>query len=237
MINPLKSIVARIKRRRFNRANSEIIGIKAKKLTYLSTDSLLEMKATVAAIEREKIAGMFIEAGCALGGSAILIGMTKNRDRRFGVYDVFGMIPEPSEKDGVDVHERYKVIREGKSTGIGGDEYYGYQEDLLEKVRNNFLDFGLDPEAHNIEFVKGLFQDTLKIQGNVAFAHIDCDWYESVTVCLEQIVPRLSVGGKLIIDDYNDWSGCKSAIDDYFKEMTGNYKFTHRSKLQIERIK
>ena len=47
------------------------------------------------------------------------------------VYDVFGMIPPPGEKDGADVHQRYATIAGGASKGIGGETYYGYRDDLL----------------------------------------------------------------------------------------------------------
>jgi len=32
--------------------------------------------------------------------------------------------------------------------------YYGYQDDLYEKVNKNFKDFGLDIIKHNIQFVR-----------------------------------------------------------------------------------
>ena len=50
------------------------------------------------------------------------------------VYDVFGMIPPPGERDGADVHQRYATIAAGASKGIGGETYYGYRDDLLAEV-------------------------------------------------------------------------------------------------------
>jgi hypothetical protein len=70
----------------------------------------------------------------------------KTPKRRLQIYDVFGMIPPPTDQDTEDVHERYKTISEGKSTGIGGDKYYGYEENLYEIVLSNFRDFGIDCE-------------------------------------------------------------------------------------------
>ena len=54
------------------------------------------------------------------------------------IYDVFGMIPRPSEKDGYDVHERYQIILKGDSQGIDGDTYYGYLPDIYNRVIHNF---------------------------------------------------------------------------------------------------
>src|SRR5690606_39236274 len=122
--------------------------------------------------------------------------------RALHVYDVFGMIPPPTADDTDDVHARYEQIRQGKSNGIGGDRYYGYESDLYHIVRRNLEEFGIDCEAKNVSLIKGLLQDTMTINQPVALAHIDVDWYEPVKVSLERIVPKLSVNGCLIVDDY-----------------------------------
>lgn len=199
-------------------------------ITYLNKEALEDLKKTVKDLKHNK--GIFIEAGCALGGSAITIAKAKDVERKFYVYDVFETIPEPSERDGKDVHDRYETIKSGKSKGINGDKYYGYEDNLLEKVIDNFNQAGIEPQENNVKFVKGMFQDTLKINEPVAFAHIDCDWYDSVYTCLERIVPNLVDGGVLIIDDYHSWSGAKKAVDDYFKDKKG-FKFIKKNRLHI----
>jgi asparagine synthase (glutamine-hydrolysing) len=55
----------------------------------------------------------------------------------------------------------------------------------------------------------------------VAVAHLDGDWYESTLTCLECIVPYLAPGGCLVIDDYDHWSGCRKAIDEFFADRQG----------------
>jgi asparagine synthase (glutamine-hydrolysing) len=64
-------------------------------LTYLSRGALLDLFNLAHGFEQRRIAGSFIEAGCALGGSAIVIAGAKAPARPFYVYDVFGMIPLP----------------------------------------------------------------------------------------------------------------------------------------------
>jgi len=188
-----------------------------------------------AAAATDELDGCIIETGCALGGSGICIAHEKRKDKPLFIYDVFGMIPAPGEKDGEDVFERYQVIRQGKSFGIGGDLYYGYQDNLLEKVKNSFCSvLGLkDLRDANIEFIKGLFEDTLICRQPVAMAHIDCDWYDSVMVCLERIAPMLVSGGILVIDDYDHWSGCKRAVDAYFQDKKEQFLFEKKSRLHI----
>ncbi len=159
----------------------------------------------------------------------------KARSRPLFVYDVFGMIPAPSLRDGEDVHARYEVIRAGESPGIGGGTYYGYEDDLKGKVADNFYKYGFPPGEHNVRLVKGLFQDTLDVDDQVALAHIDADWYESVSTCLARIAPQLIPGGVLVIDDYDDWSGCRTAVDEYFSDKHDEYEFVRRSRLHVVR--
>ena len=204
-----------------NSDKADVLQVKAEKLTYLTARDLLHLYGVAREVEKAHVDGIFIEAGCALGGSAIALGKAKETKRELRLYDAFGMIPPPSDKDDADVHARYEEIKSGKSQGIGGDTYYGYTENLQDVVAGNLSKHGLSPQAHNIKLIKGYFEDTLYITEPVALAHIDCDWYASVMSCLLQIEPRLSPGGKLVFDDYYDWSGCRNAVDEYFADKTG----------------
>lgn len=198
-------------------ARNFIARIKSKKLTYLSNKKLTSIADTCRSIEKANLNGSFIEAGCALGGSAILMASLKTPDRKLFVYDVFGMIPPPSNEDPKDVHDRYDTIVKGQSKGIRGDKYYGYEENLYEVVQSNFKSFGIDVEEQSVYLIKGLLQDTMKIDQPVAFAHVDVDWYDPVMTCLNRIFPNLVVGGSIILDDYHDWGGCKKAADEYLQ--------------------
>lgn len=189
--------------------------VKDNKLTYLTTEKLECISSTCQEVEEKQIPGLFIEAGCALGGSAILIAAAKARERKFKIYDVFGMIPAPSGHDTPDVHARYEVIRSGQSQGIDGDTYYGYMSDLRMVVERNLKNYGIDLPSNNISLIEGLLQDTMHFGEPVAFAHVDVDWYEPVMTALERIAPRLSIGGSVIVDDYYDWGGCKRAVDEF----------------------
>jgi asparagine synthase (glutamine-hydrolysing) len=215
-----------------------ILQIRKKNLTYLSNTKLISIANTCKTIEEANLPGIFIEAGCALGGSSILISKMKSRKRSFNIYDVFGMIPPPTSEDTQDVHDRFKVIADGKSPGLGENKYYGYEENLYEMVLNNLKDFGIDTELQSVSLVKGLVQDTLKIDGMVAFAHIDVDWYDPVKTCLERIFPQLVIGGSLILDDYFVWGGCKKATDEYLLGVESQYALDDSySSLKITRIK
>lgn len=197
--------------------------IRDKKLTYLSDRKLASLIATCRSIEARNLPGIFLEAGCALGGSAILLASIKRVGRPLNVYDVFGMIPPPTKEDTQDIHARYQTIVEGKSTGIEGDRYYGYIDDLYDVVKGNLASFDIDCEASSVSLIKGLVQETLTLDLPVAFAHIDVDWYEPVRTCLERVFPQLVVGGSIILDDYHDWGGCRKATDEYLRQIVGRF--------------
>jgi hypothetical protein len=209
-----------------------IARVREEKLTYLSERCLGDLARAVTDADAHRRPGLIIEAGTALGGSAIVMACAKSRSRRMKVYDAFSMIPPPSDLDGDDVHRRYAKIASGKASGIGGETYYGYREDLLGEVTNSFKEFDIELREANVELIKGYFDETLHIDEPVALAHLDSDWYESTLTCLQRIEPNLVPGGRLVIDDYFKWSGCRRAIDEYFDGRPG-YEFERHGRLHI----
>lgn len=209
-------------------------GVRVEHLTYLKPEHLEVLARQVLDADLQNRPGLIIETGAALGGSAITMAAAKRPKRPMRVYDVFGLIPEPSERDGEDVHERYRKIVSGTSKGIGGETYYGYRANLYDEVSDSFARHGIDLADHNVELIQGLFQDTLQIDEPVAFAHLDGDWYESTMTCLERIAPHLVVGGRIVLDDYFHYSGCRDAVDEYFQDRSG-FRLERRTKLHVVR--
>jgi len=197
--------------------------IRLRRLTFLSDSRLASIASTCRSIEDAHLPGIFLEAGCALGGSAILIASLKSFERPLFIYDVFGMIPPPTKEDTQDVHDGYKIIVEGNKKGIDGDKYYGYETNLYEIVQSNLISFGINCEEQSVSLIKGLVQDTMRIEQSVAFAHVDVDWYEPVMTCLKRVFPTLVIGGSIILDDYHDWGGCRKAADEYLRQVTGQF--------------
>ena len=214
---------------------STILYVRRTRLSFLWLPALVDLATAVLGVENRQVPGSLIEAGCARAGSSLVIASAKHKNRPFFMYDTFEMIPPPSEKDGQAEHERYQKIVSGQAQGLGESVYYGYHQDLLSFIENNFKQRGLSTTENEIHMLKGLFNDTLKPDGPVAFAHLDCDWYDSVMTCLERITPRLSPGGVIVVDDYDHWSGCKQAVDEYFKDKKENFAFQFKSRLHIRR--
>jgi O-methyltransferase len=184
-------------------------------LTYLLPRKLARIEGCLSDVEGNGVPGDFLETGVALGGAAIVIASHLSGDRRFHGYDVFGMIPPPSESDPPEVHERYRSIAEGQSHGIDGSGYYGYRDHLYEDVLAAFATHGILVDDDKVQLHRGLFEDTLHPDRPVAFAHIDCDWHDPVALSLERIHPQLSPGGWLVIDDYFAYAGAATAVDEF----------------------
>ena len=68
-----------------------------------------------------------------------------------------------------------------------------------------------------MNFHRGWFNETFpKVNvPQVALAHIDCDFYEPTKLCLEKWYPVLSPGGFMQFDDYDSFSGCRRAVDEF----------------------
>ena len=207
--------------------------VRAQKLTYLPVSALNDLYEAAQAADQQGRPGILLEAGCALGGSAIVLAKAKDPARALHVHDVFGMIPPPTDEDGPDIHERYAKIKSGEAKGIGGEPYYGYETELEDRVRNTFKAFDLPIDSNAVSLVKGLFQDTIVGDEPVALAHIDGDWYESVRTCLHRIGPRLPPGGVMVIDDYFYWSGARTAVDDFLAAHKDEYTTVRRTRLHI----
>ena len=189
--------------------------VREKNLTYCGYPKLENMSILIMKLRKMNIPGIYVEAGVALGGSAILIAKLKEPTAPLYLYDVFGMIPPPSAADGTDAHHRYSVITSGNSVGLGNDQYYGYRPDVKSAVIKNIEEAGVNLQRNNIHLIEGFFENTMTISTEVAFAHIDADWYESVKTCINRISPNVSLGGIIIFDDYNSYSGCKKAVDEF----------------------
>ncbi|WP_210880186.1 TylF/MycF/NovP-related O-methyltransferase [Roseovarius autotrophicus] len=210
-----KSLLGTLSYKESKNIGELIADLRAEGLTYVGPRKLESLAWAAVKVKERAVVGDFVEAGVALGGSAILLGKLKPETARLRLYDVFEQIPAPGPKDGADAHDRYAIISSGKSSGLGGGTYYGYIDNLEDVVRANLASYGITSALSRVEFRKGLFEETLHIDEPVALAHIDCDWYNSVKVCIARIFPRLSPGGMMVFDDYKSYSGCRRAVDEW----------------------
>jgi hypothetical protein len=116
----------------------------------------------------------------------------------------------------------YRAFIAGQAASVVDRNYLSHAADLLAFTRENLARAGVDPDRENVRFVKGLYEKTLVIDSPVAFAHIDCDWYDSVSLCIARIRDHVNPGGVLLFDDYNSFQGCRKAVDEW---LAGDPRF------------
>jgi hypothetical protein len=190
---------------------------------------LLNIQALAEDVIDKNIPGDFIETGVWRGGACIFMsailrayGVT---DRNVYVCDSFQGLPPPKD------HE-YPVDR--------GDTHHTapFLAVNLEQVQQNFE--GYDLLTDQVKFVKGWFSDTLPVLDveRLAILRLDGDMYESTIVALENLFPKLSVGGYVIVDDFG-LPNCRRAIADYreFHDIDSELISIDNSSVYFQKIK
>ena len=134
------------------------------------------------------IDGAVVEFGCYIGTTSLFIRrlLDMQRDgREFHVYDSFEGLPPKSAQDG----------------SVAGDQFVAGELSVSKKdFLREFQKAGVTPPRVH----KGWFSDltAADIPDQIAFAFLDGDFYESIRDSLRLVLPRLSSGATIIIDDY-----------------------------------
>lgn len=158
--------------------------------------------------------GSLVEFGCYAGTTSLfitrLLTMQKST-RELHVYDSFEGLPEKQGKDESRAGDQFKT----------GELAVSKKQFVL-----NYKKAGLPlPRMH-----KGWFNELTDagIPGEIAFAFLDGDYYESVLTPLRLIWPRLVPGARIVVDDYANEAlpGAAKAVDEWLA--------THPAKLSVE---
>jgi O-methyltransferase len=165
-------------------------------------------------LESKRIDGSFVECGAWNGGSAGLVAKLAehNGNRHIWLFDSWEGLPEPTSSD---VTYEGQCGEKGMALGFEGK----VRELMFEKLKLS---------KHRVHLVKGWFQNTIRPHkrdiGEIALLHLDCDFYESVKLCLEELYEKVSEGGFVVIDDYGYWKGCKKAVDEFIEKQSSRIK-------------
>ena len=168
--------------------------------TMVGTRQLDNIQFCITDVLKHRIPGDVIECGAWRGGVTILMRAVLraygDTEKSVWVADSFEGLPRP---------------RSGLDFGLRRGE----MAVSLEEVQENFARYGLLDER--VHFLKGFFSKTLPTApiGKLSVLRADSDLYESQLDVLNNLYPKLSVGGYAIIDDYLEIAGCKRAIDEY----------------------
>lgn len=150
------------------------------------------------------VPGDFIETGVWRGGACIFMaGFLKAhgvRNRKVLVADSFEGLPKPDPQYPIDATSKF------------------HEQDFLRvslpEVQGNFKKYDLLDDS--VVFLKGWFKDTLPTAPTekIAIARLDGDMYSSTMDALNNLYPKVSVGGYVIIDDYSI-GYCAAAVHDF----------------------
>jgi hypothetical protein len=169
--------------------------------TMLGTLQLDQMQRCINDVCDRGIPGDLLEAGVWRGGMTIFMrGVLKARGdklRRVWVADSFAGLPDPD---------------------AALDSFGWKAGDMavsLDEVKCNFMRYGLMDDQ--VTFLKGFFSETLPNASISALSvlRVDADLYQSTLEVLNNLYPKLSVGGYAIFDDYQNLKDCRNAIDEY----------------------
>ena len=157
---------------------------------------------------KNRVPGDLIETGAWRGGACILMRAVLKaygiKDRIVWVADSFEGLPKPDiKKYPLDAQILFHTL---DSLSVS-----------LQEVKDNFKRYSLLDDQ--VCFLKGWFNDTLPKApiGKLALLRVDGDMYESTYDSFENLYPKLSHGGYVIIDDFGDIPACRQAVLDYRK--------------------
>lgn len=189
--------------------------------TMTSWERLYSLYSAVRYIEKANIPGDFIECGVWRGGSMMMVALTLlamgRTDRKLLLFDTFEGLPKPDAALDVDAWGNRAI--DGWLPHKKSDQSSSWAYASLEEVRANLESTGYP--MSQVTLVKGMVEDT--VPGNapsaIAMLRLDTDWYSSTRHELEQLYPRLSKNGILILDDYGHFEGARKATDEYLKTL------------------
>lgn len=176
--------------------------------TMIGLNRLDNIQQCVEDVILKDVAGDLIETGVWRGGATIFMrailkahGVT---DRNVWVADSFEGLPVPNA-------EKYPAD--------AGDGHHKKTELAvsMDQVKSNFEKYDLLDSQ--VRFLKGWFSETLPSAPieKLSVIRLDGDMYESTMDALTALYPKLSIGGYLIVDDYEAVKGCKKAVHDFRK--------------------
>ena len=137
--------------------------------------------------------GVFVEAGCFLGGSSAKFSLAaRTVGKKLLIFDSFHGIPPTTEPN----------FSEGEWCGS------------LREVKANIDRYGA---IDHCEFIEGWFEDTMPhFKGKILGAYLDVDLASSTKTCLIYLYPQIQTGGVLLSQDAHLVPVCTVFEDDEF---------------------
>jgi len=160
------------------------------------------------------IPGDVCEFGVAQGEtSALMANEISKSNKALHLFDSFEGLPAPSEKDQL----------KDDIFALGDIEaYQGEMSCAVDMVKHRLAMIEFPDSRYQIHqgFIEEIIKESRDFPEAVSFAYVDFDFYEPIKIALDFLANTLSVGGKVMIDDYDFFStGAKTAVDEFVEKM------------------
>lgn len=183
-------------------------------MEFLTLDRKLNLVSCI--IATQHVHGDIVECGCNSGTASVLIRFVLDEladththwgmrtSRNFHVYDSFQGEHGRTLKD--DGHPGGTIFAEGRLCAA--------QQELLD----TFTRCKLQPPIVHVGPIQNM--KAKDFPDKISLAFLDMDLYLPTLTAIGQIWPRLSIGGILIVDDYNypPTPGINKAVDEFFAD-------------------
>jgi len=164
--------------------------------------------------QTQAVQGNIIECGVAAGeslGFFLMLERQLSGERSFWAFDTYEGFPPPSREDGGHLLENPQKLS-------------AYSKYSIDFVKSSLRMRGVQVDhIDNIRFAKGRIPLSLQLYSGepVSLVNIDLDLYEPTFEALKFFWPLLSVGGRIMLDEYDSdddlrkWPGAKLAVDEF----------------------
>jgi O-methyltransferase len=169
----------------------------------VSRDQLHVILEELARTLQQGTDGDIVEFGCYIGTTSLFVRRLLDEvtsDKTFHVYDSFEGLPAKSAQDASRAGEQFTAgqLAVSKKSFLREFQKASLQAPIIRKGWFSDLTDGDVPER-------------------IAFAFLDGDFYESIRDSLQLVLPRLSPGATIVIDDYarEALPGAAKAVDEF----------------------
>ena len=167
----------------------------------------------------KEVPGEIVECGVFKGASLLRFAMFREIfgnpfSKKIIGFDTFGKFPETNFQD--DKKARSKFIDSAGENSISKDQLF---QILNQKNLNRHLNL---IEGDITETVPDYVKTNPELK--ISLLNLDTDIYEPAVSILENLYPRITRGGILMLDDYGTHPGETQAVDEYFENKNVEIK-------------
>lgn len=176
--------------------------------THIPPTRVIALCQAVQYVTDARIQGDIVECGVWRGGRMLAAAKTliqrSDTSRTLWLYDTFEAMSDRTDP-------------ERRAAGRATASEQGRAAVRLPAVQRTMSISGY-PEG-NLRFVVGPVEDTIPrtLPDSIALLRLDSDWHESTRHELEHLVPRMSAGAVLIVDDQKQADGARQALDEFMQ--------------------